>query len=102
MNLRPIASKCVEIANKYISAQIDHRKWKQMVDINVDEKVGDDTYHIRFYGMVKGKDYDRDTGCYLRFELEEYNVVVSAMINGTFYFGDELNMLFRDESDDIS
>ena len=102
MNLRPIASKCVEIANKYISAHIDHRKWKQMVDVDVDEHEGDDTYHIRIYGMVKGKDYDRDTGCYLRFELEEYNAVISAMINGEFYFGDDLNILFRDESTDIS
>ena len=101
MNLRPIAAKCVEIANKYISAQIDHRKWKQMVDVNVDELVGDDTYHIRIYGLVKGKHYDRDSGCYRQFELDDYNVVLHVNIDGTMYFGDELNILFRDESTDI-
>lgn len=102
MNLRPIAAKCVEIANRHISAQINHRKWKQMVDVSVDEPEDGSTYHVRLYGMIKGKDYNSDTGCYMRFELEEYNVILSAMIDGNFYFGDELNILFRDESTDIS
>jgi len=102
MNLRPIAAKCVEIANKNISSQINHRKWKQMVDVNVDEHLDEGTYHIRLYGIVKGKEYNSDTGCYMHFELEEYNVILSAMIDGNFYFGDELNILFRDESTDIS
>jgi len=38
---------------------------------------------------------------YQRFELQEYSCTMSAMIDGNFYFGDELNMLFRDEQEEF-
>ena len=101
MDLRIIASRLVEITNRYLSATVYGMKWKQMVDVAFDEHVGNDTYHIRLYGLVKGKDYDVDMGMYQRFELQEYSCTMSAMIDGNFYFGDELNMLFRDEQEEF-
>ena len=101
MDLRDVAKKLVDITNTYLKSTVDRLKWKQMVDVAFDDHIDGNIFHIRLYGMVKGKDYDVDMGMYQRFELTEYQCTMSAMIDGKYYFGDELNTLFRDEQEDF-
>lgn len=99
-DLRDIAIKCVRFCNEKASSIINRHRKRQLVDISIDIPVGEDTYHIRLCGIVIGKKYTN--GAYSSFSYDSFTVHILAFVDGNFYYGDDLNILFRDEQGDFS
>lgn len=99
IDLREVASYCVGLSDKEILSHIDKRRRKQMVDVSIDKKHKEDSYHVRLFGKIVGSEWKN--GMYSQFDLTDYDVVLIAIIDGATYYGNELNMLFRDEQGTI-